>query len=44
MKEDFILSGKLEETNDAYALAKLAGIKMCENYSKNYKLIIRVDC
>ena len=38
MKEDFILSGKLEETNDAYALAKLAGIKMCENYSKNYKL------
>ena len=38
IKEDFILSGKLEETNDAYALAKLAGIKMCENYSKNYKL------
>ena len=38
MKEDFILSGKLEETNDAYAIAKLAGIKMCENYSKNYKL------
>tara|TARA_A100001015_G_scaffold124515_1_gene137971 strand:+ start:4377 stop:5306 length:930 start_codon:yes stop_codon:yes gene_type:complete len=38
MKEDFILSGKLEETNDAYALAKLAGIKMCENYSTYYKL------
>ena len=38
MKEDLILSGKLEETNDAYALAKLAGIKMCESYSKNYKL------
>ena len=38
MKEEHILSGKLEETNDAYAVAKIAGIYMCLNYSKNYKL------
>ena len=38
MKEKYILSGKLEETNDAYAIAKIAGLYMCENYSKSYKL------
>ncbi len=38
MKEKYILTGKLEETNDAYAIAKIAGIYMCANYSKNYKL------
>jgi GDP-L-fucose synthase len=38
MKESYLLSGKLEETNDAYAIAKIAGISMCENYSKNYHL------
>ena len=38
MKEKYMLSGKLEETNDAYAIAKIAGIYMCENYSKNYNL------
>ena len=38
MKEDFLLSGKLEESNDAYALAKIAGVKMCEYYSKIYNL------
>ncbi len=38
MKENYLLSGKLEETNDAYAIAKIAGIMMCYNYSKNYKL------
>jgi GDP-L-fucose synthase len=32
------LSGKLEETNDAYAIAKIAGIKMCEAYNKQYNL------
>ena len=35
--ENFLLSGKLEETNDAYAIAKIAGIKMCEAYNKQYK-------
>ena len=38
MKENYIMTGKLEETNDAYAIAKIAGISMCENYSKNYHL------
>ena len=38
MKESYLLSGKLEETNDAYAIAKIAGIMMCHNYSTKYKL------
>jgi len=37
IKEKYILAGKLEETNDAFAVAKLAGIKMCESYNKQYK-------
>jgi GDP-L-fucose synthase len=37
IKEDYLLSGKLEETNDAYAIAKIAGIKMCESYNEQYK-------
>ena len=38
MKESYFLSGKLEETNDAYAIAKIAGIMMCYNYSLKYRL------
>ncbi len=38
IKEDYILSGKLEETNDAYAIAKIAGYKMCEAYNNQYNL------
>ena len=38
MKEKYLMSGKLEETNDAYAIAKIAGIYMCVNYSKSYNL------
>ena len=38
IKEEFLLSGKLEPTNDAYAIAKIAGLKMCEAYNKQYKL------
>ncbi len=38
MKEEYLLTGSLEESNDAYALAKIAGIKMCEHYSKAYNL------
>ncbi len=38
IRENFLLSGKLEPTNDAYAIAKIAGIKMCEAYNKQYKL------
>lgn len=36
MKEEALLSGFLEETNEAYAIAKIAGIKLCENYRKQY--------
>ena len=38
MKEKYLLTGPLEETNDAYSIAKITGIKMCEYYSKKYKL------
>ena len=37
IKEEYLLSGKLEKTNDAYAVAKIAGIKMCESYNYQYK-------
>ncbi len=36
IKEDYFLDGKLEPTNDAYAVAKIAGIKMCQAYNKQY--------
>ena len=38
IKEEYLLSGKLEKTNDAYAIAKIAGLKMCEAYNQQYKL------
>ncbi len=37
IKEKYLLTGKLEETNDAYAIAKISGIKMCESYNTQYK-------
>jgi len=36
MKEDELLAGKLEPTNEPYAIAKIAGIKMCESYNRQY--------
>lgn len=36
IKESYLLSGELEKTNDAYAVAKIAGIKMCESYNLQY--------
>jgi GDP-L-fucose synthase len=36
MKEDDLLTGKLEPTNEPYAIAKIAGIKMCESYNRQY--------
>jgi GDP-L-fucose synthase len=36
ISEDFLLTGKLEPTNEPYALAKIAGIKMCESYNRQY--------
>ncbi len=36
MPEDALLTGKLEPTNEPYAIAKIAGIKMCESYNRQY--------
>ena len=36
MKEEYLLDGKLEPTNEAYAVAKIAGIKMCQAYNRQY--------
>jgi len=36
MKEESLLSGYLEPTNEPYAIAKIAGIKLCENYRQQY--------
>lgn len=37
LKEDYVLSGTLEYTNEPYAVAKIAGLKLCENYNLQYK-------
>ena len=36
MKEEYLLNGKLEKTNEPYAVAKIAGIKMCEAFNNQY--------
>lgn len=36
MREDALLTGKLEPTNEPYAIAKIAGIKLCESYYRQY--------
>ena len=36
IKEDFLLSGKLENTNEPYAIAKIAGIKLCQSINRQY--------
>ena len=36
MKEEYLLTGSLEPTNDAYAIAKIAGVKMCEAYNQQF--------
>jgi len=36
IKEEYLLSGQLEPTNEAYAIAKISGIKMCQAYNKQY--------
>lgn len=36
LKEEYLLSGYLEDTNEPYAIAKIAGIKMCESYRRQY--------
>ena len=37
IKEEYLLSGFLEPTNEAYSIAKIAGIKLCQAYNKQYK-------
>ena len=36
IKEEYLLTGTLEPTNDAYAIAKIAGIKMCQSFNQQY--------
>jgi GDP-L-fucose synthase len=36
IKEEYLLTGELEPTNEPYAIAKIAGIKMCQSYNKQY--------
>ena len=38
IKEKYLLTSSLEETNDAYAIAKISGLMMCDNYSQDYGL------
>ncbi|WP_441229151.1 GDP-L-fucose synthase family protein [Tardiphaga sp. 215_C5_N2_1] len=37
IKEEYLLTGPLEATNEPYAIAKIAGIKLCENYNRQYQ-------
>jgi len=37
LKEEYLLSGELEPTNEAYALAKIVGIKLCESFNRQYR-------
>ncbi|MDO8714675.1 MAG: GDP-L-fucose synthase [Polynucleobacter sp.] len=43
MSEDALLTGKLESTNEPYAIAKIAGIKMCESYNRQYGQSLGID-
>jgi len=43
MGEDTLLTGKLEPTNEPYAIAKIAGIKMCESYNRQYSQSHGID-
>lgn len=36
MKEEYLLTGSLESTNEPYAIAKIAGVKLCESYNRQY--------
>ena len=43
MAEDALLTGTLEPTNEPYAIAKIAGIKLCESYNRQYRVSHGVD-
>ena len=36
IREEYLLTGPLEPTNEPYAIAKISGIKMCESYNRQY--------
>ena len=36
IREEYLLTGPLEPTNEPYAIAKIAGIKLCESYNRQY--------
>ena len=42
IKEEYLLSGYLEPTNEPYAIAKIAGLKMCEYYREQYLSLIHI--
>ena len=48
IKEEYLLNGPLEKTNEPYAIAKIAGIKLCEaynfQYNTNYKCLMPTNC
>lgn len=44
MAENALLTGELESTNEPYAIAKIAGIKLCESYNRQYGQSHRIDC
>ena len=37
IKEEYLMTGSLETTNDAYAIAKISGIKFCQSLNEQYK-------
>ncbi len=43
MREDMLLTGRLEPTNEPYAIAKIAGIKLCESYNRQYGISHAID-
>ncbi len=43
IKEEELLTGRLETTNESYAVAKIAGIKMCESYNRQYRKSHGID-
>ena len=43
MREDSLLTGQLEPTNEPYAIAKIAGIKLCESYNRQYGVTHGID-
>ncbi len=43
INEEQLFTGKLEPTNEPYAIAKIAGIKMCESYNRQYSLSHKID-